>query len=174
MDIAFPSRYDGARVRTQEHPSAEQIPIDFVDTGYIKRLNLAVMHFHGQVRPHSLNWVTRQKDHLQVWEISNNLPNDFLTQRRIIWRNITRKERCLGFKQSPVILEVDARFSAETLQPLKKSKIAFISAARTSCALNPAQLIKVMQFLYRRHPEIRMRIELLKKPSASGFVGSDT
>jgi len=64
MDVAFPSRYDGARVRTQEHPSAEQIPIDFVDIGYIKRLNLAVMHFHGQVRPHSLNWVTRQKDHL--------------------------------------------------------------------------------------------------------------
>ena len=64
MDIAFPSRCDGARVRTQKHPSAQQIPIDFVDAGYVKRLNLTVMHFHGQVRPHSLNWVTRQKHHV--------------------------------------------------------------------------------------------------------------
>jgi hypothetical protein len=31
-----------------------------------------------------------------------------------------------------------------------------------------------MEFLYRRHPEIGMRIELLIKPGASGFVGSDT
>src|SRR5438094_3706521 len=64
MDISFPSRYDGTRIRTQEHPSAQQIPIDFVDVGYVKRLNLTVIHFHGQVRPHSLNWVTRQKHHL--------------------------------------------------------------------------------------------------------------
>jgi hypothetical protein len=64
MDVAFPSRDDGTRVRTQEHPSAEQIPIDFVDVGHVKRLNLAVMHFHGQMRPDSLNRITRQKDHL--------------------------------------------------------------------------------------------------------------
>jgi len=31
-----------------------------------------------------------------------------------------------------------------------------------------------MQFLYRRHPEIGMRIELLIKPGGSGFMGSDT
>src|ERR1700720_247802 len=38
MEPAFPPRYDGTRVRTQEHPSAEQILIDFVDIGYVKRL----------------------------------------------------------------------------------------------------------------------------------------
>jgi hypothetical protein len=43
-----------------------------------------------------------------------------------------------------------------------------------SGALNPAQLIKVMQLLYRRDPEIRMRIELLIKPGGSGFMGTDT
>jgi hypothetical protein len=64
MNIAFPSRDDCARVREQAHPSAEQIPIDLVDIGHVKRLNLAVMHFHRQVRPHSLNRITRQKDHL--------------------------------------------------------------------------------------------------------------
>src|SRR6266487_1790602 len=31
-----------------------------------------------------------------------------------------------------------------------------------------------MEFLYRRHPEVRMGIELLIKPSASSFMGSDT
>src|SRR5437867_8388671 len=64
MNIAFPSRDDCARVRAQEHPSTEQIPIDLVDIGHLKRLNLAVMHFHRQVRPHSLNRITCQKDHL--------------------------------------------------------------------------------------------------------------
>jgi len=31
-----------------------------------------------------------------------------------------------------------------------------------------------MEFLYRRHPEVRMGIELLIKPGASSFMGSDT
>ena len=39
--------------------------------------------------------------------------------------------------------------------------------------LNPAQLIKIMQFLHRRHPEIRMGVELLIKPCRSAFVRSD-
>jgi hypothetical protein len=43
-----------------------------------------------------------------------------------------------------------------------------------SGALNSAQLIKVMQLLYRRHPEIGMGIELLIEPGASSFMGSDT
>src|SRR4029077_20092542 len=107
-------------------------------------------------------------------EVSDNLSNYFITQRRVIRRNITGKERCLGFKQSSIILEVDARFSAKALEPLQKSTIAVVSATRMSCALNPAQLIKVMQFLYRRHPEIRMGIELLIKPGGSGFMGPDT
>src|SRR5690349_17156277 len=51
--------------------------------------------------------------------------------------------------------------------------IALVSALRSRRVLNPAQLIKIMQFLYRRHPEIRMRVELLIKPGRSAFVGSD-
>jgi len=31
-----------------------------------------------------------------------------------------------------------------------------------------------MEFLYRRHPEVRMGIELLIKPGASSFMSSDT
>jgi len=63
MNVAFPSRDDRGRVRAQTHPSAEQIPMNFVDTGHVKRLNLPVMHFHGQVRPESLHWITRKEDH---------------------------------------------------------------------------------------------------------------
>src|SRR5262249_27860133 len=64
VDIPFPSRDDRTRIGTQEHSSSGQIPIDFVDVGRVKRFDLAVMHFHRQVRPHSLNRITRQKDHL--------------------------------------------------------------------------------------------------------------
>ena len=63
MNMAFPSRDDLARIRAQTHPSAEQIPMDFVDIGHVKRLNLPVMYFHGQVRPESLYWITRQEDY---------------------------------------------------------------------------------------------------------------
>src|SRR3954471_19631348 len=55
MNITFPSRDDCAGIRTQEQPSPEQIPINFVDVGYVERFYLMVMHFQGQVRPHSLN-----------------------------------------------------------------------------------------------------------------------
>jgi len=72
-----------------------------------------------------------------------------------------------------VIFKIDTRFSAKSLEPLQKSKIAVISIARATSALNPAQLIKVMQFLYGRHPEIRMGIKLLIEPGGSGFVRSD-
>mgnify|MGYP003694680289 CR=1 FL=1 len=64
MNITFPSRDDCAGIRTQEQPSPEQIPIDFVDIGYVERFDLVVMHFHGQVRPHSLNRITGQENHL--------------------------------------------------------------------------------------------------------------
>ena len=64
MNIAFPARDNCARVRAQQHPSTEQIPIDLVDIGRVERLNLAVTHFHGQVRPRALNRIARQKDHL--------------------------------------------------------------------------------------------------------------
>jgi hypothetical protein len=65
------------------------------------------------------------------------------------------------------------RFGAEAIQALKETKIALVSAARRGRVLNPAQLVKIMQFLYGRHPEIRMRVELLIKPCRSAFVGSD-
>src|SRR6266513_1452357 len=54
----------GMLLRSYQHPSTEQIPIDLVDIARVERLNLAVTHFHGQVRPHALNRITRQKDHL--------------------------------------------------------------------------------------------------------------
>jgi hypothetical protein len=65
------------------------------------------------------------------------------------------------------------RFGAEAIQTLKEMEIALVSAARMGRVLDPAQLIKVMQFLYGRHPEIRMRVELLIKPCRSTFVGSN-
>src|SRR5213595_4123927 len=64
MNIPFPSRDDCAWVGAQEQPAATQIPIDFVDVGYVERFYLMVIHFHGQVRPHSLNRVTDQEKHL--------------------------------------------------------------------------------------------------------------
>src|SRR5436309_11707753 len=64
MNMTFPSRDDCARVRAQQHSSAEQMPIDFLDIGRVERFDLLVMHFHGQVRPHSLNRITRQKNYL--------------------------------------------------------------------------------------------------------------
>src|SRR5438105_2606880 len=65
------------------------------------------------------------------------------------------------------------RFGTEGVQVFKEMKIALVSEAWRGRVLDPAQLIKIMQFLYRRHPEIRMGVELLIKPCRSTFVGSD-
>jgi hypothetical protein len=130
MNVPFPSRDDRARVRAQTHPSAEQIPMDFVDIGRVKRLNLPVMHFHRQVRPESLHGITRKEDHFQVWEISDDLANEFATQRRIIWGNVTGEERSLEFEQSAIILKIHMHFAAQAIQALKEMKIALVSAAR--------------------------------------------
>ena len=65
-------------------------------------------------------------------------------------------------------------FGAEDPYVFQKAQIALVSAARRRCAVNPAQLIQVMQLLYWRHPEMRMGVELLIKPGRSGFVSSDT
>jgi len=63
MNVSLPSLDDRARVRAQTHPSAEQIPMDVVDIGRVKGFNLPVMHFHRQVRPESLHWITCKEDH---------------------------------------------------------------------------------------------------------------
>jgi hypothetical protein len=65
-------------------------------------------------------------------------------------------------------------FGTEDPYVFQKAKIALVSAARRRCALNPAQLIQVVQLLHWRHPEIRMGVELLIKLGRSGFVSSDT
>src|SRR6266481_4307265 len=100
--------------------------------------------------------------------------NDLIAQRRIGRRDVAGEERCFGFEQPGVILKVDTRFGTEALHALQKAKIALVSATRRACALNPAQFIKIMQFLYRRHPEIRMRVELLIKPCRSSFLSAHT
>src|SRR5207248_1086488 len=64
VNITFPSRDDCAWVGAQEQPAPKQIPIDFVDVGYVERFDLVVMDFHGQMRPHSLNRVTDQENYL--------------------------------------------------------------------------------------------------------------
>src|SRR5215471_18471307 len=63
MNMTFPSCDDGAGIRTQEHSSPEQIPINFADISHVEWFDLVIMHFHGQVRPESLHRITRQENH---------------------------------------------------------------------------------------------------------------
>src|SRR5947199_10837766 len=63
---------------------------------------------------------------------------------------------------------------AQALQALEKAKITLVSGTRRICKHRPAELIEIMKFLYRRHPEIGVPSELSIKPSRSGFLGADT
>src|SRR5437667_9588454 len=72
------------------------------------------------------------------------------------------------------MLEVYVWFGTEAVYILEKANIALISTARRRWALDPAQLIKIMQLLQRRHPEIRMGVELLIEPGRSALMDSDT
>jgi hypothetical protein len=40
--------------------------------------------------------------------------------------------------------------------------------------LRPVQIVQVLEFLYWRHPEIGVRLELPIKPRGSGFLRSNT
>src|SRR3954469_16623923 len=71
------------------------------------------------------------------------------------------------------MFEVYLRFGTEAVYGLEKTTVALISTARRTWPLDPAQVIKIMQLLQRRHPEIRVRIKLLIKPGGSAFVDSD-
>src|SRR6516165_2796441 len=72
------------------------------------------------------------------------------------------------------MLEVQVRFGTEAVYTFEKATIALISTAWRRCALDFAQLIKVMELLQRRHPDIRMSVELLIEPGRSAFMNSDT
>jgi len=52
-------------------------------------------------------------------------------------------------------------FGTEDFYIFQKAKIALVSAAWRKCAVNPAQLIQVMQLLYWRH--------LKRRTSKDGF-----
>src|SRR5262245_29480625 len=72
------------------------------------------------------------------------------------------------------MLQVQVRFGTETVYTFEETPIAFISTARRRCALDSAQLVKIMQLLQRRHPEIGMGVQLLVEPGRSAFMKSDT
>jgi hypothetical protein len=72
------------------------------------------------------------------------------------------------------MLEVQVRFGTEAVDVLEEPTIAVISTARRRRALYSAQLIKIMQLLQRRHPEIGMGVELLVEPGRSAFMDSNT
>src|SRR5215510_16483299 len=72
------------------------------------------------------------------------------------------------------MLEVQIRFGTEAVYILEKATIAVISTARRRRALYSVQLIKIMQLLQRRHPEIGMGVQLLVEPGRSAFMKSDT
>jgi hypothetical protein len=54
-----------------------------------------------------------------------------------------------------------------------KLNIPLISAARRRNALDSAELIKIMQLFERRHPEVRVRIDLPIEPGRTALVKSD-
>jgi len=58
MNMMFPSGDDFAGVRSQEHPSPEHIPIDFVDIGYVERFDLV-----GNALPWTSATTLAQPDH---------------------------------------------------------------------------------------------------------------
>src|SRR6266436_4531715 len=59
---------------------------------------------------------------------------------------------------------------AQIFDALQKTKVTFVFGARRLMSLRSVQIVEVMQFLHRRHPEIGMRLELPIKPGSSGFL----
>src|SRR5918996_3467359 len=126
----------------------------------VKSINPSETHPHGQLRPGSLNWITSKKDHLQVWEITDDSLNHLIIQHRIGWRDVARKTRPFVREQARIIFDVDIGQGAQAIYALQKASVAIVSAARWVYAFSLGQLVKIMQFLQRRHPEIGMWLAL--------------
>src|SRR5947207_464762 len=88
--------------------------------------------------------VGSQKDYLQLGEKCDHSPNDVVGQCRITRRNVTREKRCLRLEQARIVSKAEAWFGSELLQPLQKENITLVSATRSSCPLNPPQVVQVV------------------------------
>ena len=73
-------------------------------------------------------------------------------------------------EQPAVTLQIDMALHAQIFDALQKTKVTFVFGARRLMSLRSVQIVEVMQFLYRWHPEIGMRLELPIEPRGSGFL----
>ena len=77
-------------------------------------------------------------------------------------------------KQPAVTIEIEIKLRTQIFHPVYKRTVARVSAPRRMKLLGSSWLVEIMEFLYGRHPEIGMRLELLVEPRGSGFLGSNT
>jgi hypothetical protein len=122
------------------------------------------------LRPSSLNRITSEKNDFKIWEIPDHSLNVFVIQYGISRGNVTREKRSLRCEQLRVTPQIGVGQRTEFRQFHQKPPVAFILATGGIPSFDSAQGIEVMQFLYRRHPEIRMQSELVMKPRGSTFL----
>jgi hypothetical protein len=75
-------------------------------------------------------------------------------------------------EQPAVTVQVEIELPTQVLHTLQKRGIALVSATWRMKLLCFVQLIKVMQFLHWRHPEIGMSLQLPIKPGGACFLRS--
>src|SRR6476646_11175229 len=98
--------------------------------------------------------------------------DDLIVESRVGWRNVTREQMPLILEQLTVALEIEIKPDTQVFHTLQKGGVVLVSRSWRMKPLHSVQLIEVMQFLYRRHPEIRVALELLIQPRGSGLLRS--
>ena len=105
-----------------------------------------------------------------VWEISDDSPNDFITQRRIVGLNITRG--AMPCWNSYITLQIHMLFGTEDPYVFQKRRCARLAARRRCaepCSVDPSNAAPLLEV-----SRTRMGVELLIKPGRSALWAPDT
>ena len=135
-------------------------PFDFLGIAGIERTDHSEAHTHGQLGPGSLDRIASEEYHLQVRKMIDDSLDDLIAQSRVGWRNVTREKRSFVAEQPAVSIEIDMGSHAQVFDALQKTSITSVLRARRTMSFRSVQIVEVMEFLYRGHPEIGMRLEL--------------
>src|SRR5881396_718879 len=132
---------------------------------------------HGNERPSPRDRFPYEQNHTNVRNLIRKLPDNFFLQPDIDRRNIARKQITFMPKKSGIFIDIH-RLPGQSDCFLEKDALSFapgplpIARFLRQMLGEPSKLslrawhrgnimLEIMQALYRRHPEIRMKLQLI-------------
>ena len=136
-NITFPTRYDLAGMRPDQHTWIQQITNHLLGIRGVEFIDHSESNAHGQLRPCSLNRVASQEYDFQVRKMIHNSFDDLIGKGRVGRRDVTREKGPFMTKQPAVTIEIDMASHAQIFDALDKTSVSVVVGARRLMSLRP-------------------------------------